>query len=87
MNWEIFGMVAGAITVSGFIPQIIKGYKNKTLDDLSYLLNSLIGLGMLMWIFYGIKIGSASVIAANIVGVSLNMTLIIMKYYFSNNKN
>jgi len=29
MNWEIFGIMAGLITSSGFIPQIIKGYKTK----------------------------------------------------------
>lgn len=87
MNWEIFGLVAGAITVSGFLPQIIKGYKTKSLKDLSYLLSTLIGVGMFMWIIYGIVFGSLSIIVANTVGVILNLTLLVMKYNYSKNKN
>ena len=87
MNWEIFGLVAGAITVSGFLPQIIKGYKTKSLNDLSYLLSTLIGVGMFMWIIYGIVFGSLSIIVANVVGVTLNLILLIMKYNYSKKKN
>jgi len=82
MNWEIWGIVAGLITASGFIPQIIKGYKTKKLDDLSYFLNGLISLGMCMWFVYGIQIKSLSVVVANIIGVTLNITLIVMKYRY-----
>lgn len=85
MNWEIFGLVAGAITVSGFLPQIIKGYKTKSLKDLSYLLSTLIGVGMFMWVIYGAVFGSLSIILANTVGVTLNLTLLIMKYKYSKN--
>ncbi|MFH1126740.1 MAG: SemiSWEET family transporter [archaeon] len=83
MNWELFGLAAGAITVSGFFPQIIKGYMTKKMDDLSYFFNILIGVGMLMWIIYGIKINSLAVIATNIVGVSCNLIMILMKYKYS----
>ena len=87
MNWEVFGLVAGAITVSGFFPQIIKGYQTKSLKDLSYLLSTLIGVGMFMWIIYGVVFGSLSIIVANTVGVILNLTLLIMKYNYSKKEN
>ena len=83
MNWELFGMAAGAITSSGFLPQIIKGYRTKKLEDLSYFMNILLGAGMVMWIVYGLHIMSISVVAANLVGVSLNIILIVMKYVYS----
>lgn len=83
MNWELFGLAAGAMTISGFIPQIIKGYMTKRLDDLSYLLGILISIGMLMWLFYGIHIKSISLIIANIMGVLFNLTLVFMKYIYS----
>ena len=31
LTWEIFGIIAGLITASGFFPQIIKGYRTKRL--------------------------------------------------------
>jgi len=35
---EIFGLMAGAVTSIGFIPQLIKGYKTKKLDDITYFM-------------------------------------------------
>ena len=83
MNWEIFGIIAGIFTVSGFIPQIVKGYRIKKLDDLSYFLSVLICIGMSMWLVYGFHIQSIAVILSNIAGVSLNLILFIMKYKYS----
>ena len=83
MNWELFGLIAGGITVSSFIPQIIKGYRTKKLHDLSYFLGIFFSLGMIMWIIYGVHIKSLSVIISNVVGASLSFLLIIMKYYYS----
>ncbi len=83
MNWEIFGLAAGAITVSGFVPQILKGYKTKHLKDLSYMMNALLCLGMGMWLIYGINKRDVAIIAANIAGVTFNIILMAMKYYYS----
>ena len=83
MNWDAWGLVAGAITVSGFLPQIWKGYKTKHLKDLSYMMNALLGLGMGMWLVYGIVQKDVAIIAANIVGVTFNIVLILMKFYYS----
>jgi len=86
MNLEVIGLIAAAITTSGFIPQIIKGYRTKSLEDLSYLLNLLLGSGMFLWLIYGLLIGSFSVIVANIFGVILNVTLLLMKYHYASQK-
>ena len=83
MFWELWGIAAGLVVGSGYIPQIIKGYKTKRLDDLSYYLNILMGFGMLMWIIYGLAISSLAVIATNMLGVFLNSVLLVMKYYYS----
>ena len=83
MNWELFGLAAGAITVSGFVPQIVKGYKTKHLKDLSYMMNALLLSGMTMWFFYGINKRSVAIVATNLIGMAFNLALLIMKYYYS----
>ncbi len=83
MNWDAFGLVAGTITMAGFIPQILKGYKTKHLKDLSYGMNGLLGIGMAMWLVYGINRKDIAIIAANIAGVIFNATLIAMKFHYS----
>ncbi|MBI2140894.1 SemiSWEET transporter [Candidatus Woesearchaeota archaeon] len=82
MNWEIVGFAAGILTTFGFVPQIIKGYKTKHLGDLSYLMNASLTLGMSLWLSYGISKKDIVIIAANIAGIALNITLILMKYHY-----
>jgi len=86
VTWEILGIIAGLVTVSGYIPQIIKGYKTKRLEDLSYFLNVLIGLGEFMWTIYGFVINSLAVITTSSLCVILNLKLILMKYSYSKKK-
>lgn len=82
MNWELFGLAAGAITVSGFVPQIIQGYRTKHLRDLSYMMNGLLAFGMGMWLVYGLARKDAAIIVANIAGITFNVMLILMKLYY-----
>ena len=82
MNWQLFGIIAGGFTSFGFVPQIIQGYKTKHLKDLSYLMNGLLGFGMGMWLVYGIAQKDVAIIAANIGGITFNIVLIMMKFYY-----
>ena len=81
---EIFGLIAGAITSMGYIPQIYKGYKTKKLDDVSYYMPGILAIGMFLWFVYGIILNAIAVIVANIFGVSCSILLIIMKKIYSN---
>ena len=85
MNWQLFGIVAGAITSFGFVPQIWKGYKTKHLNDMSYIMNALLTTGFGMWLIYGINKKDFAIIAANIAGIAFNVTLMAMKHTYSRN--
>jgi MtN3 and saliva related transmembrane protein len=74
--------MAGGITSLGFIPQLIKGYQTKKLDDISYLMPIVLAFGMLLWLIYGIFLSDLPIIAANIFGIGCNITLVVMKKYY-----
>lgn len=76
------GIMAGGITSLGFIPQLIKGYQTKKLDDISYLMPIVLAFGMLLWLIYGIFLSDLPIIAANIFGIGCNITLVVMKKYY-----
>ena len=82
MNWQIWGLVAGAVTSFGFVPQIWKGYKTKHLKDMSYMMNALLTTGFTMWLIYGLNAKDIAIISANIVGITFNIALIAMKYHY-----
>lgn len=79
----MLGISAGIITLSGFIPQIYKGWKTKRLDDLSYFMPAVIGIGMFLWVIYGIFRNDVVIVLINIIGILLNIILLLMKFYYS----
>ena len=80
---EIIGLFAGIITSAGFLPQLIKGYRTKKLDDISYFMPIVLAIGMTLWLIYGILLEALAVIGANIFSIGCSITLIIMKKRYS----
>lgn len=76
---ELFGLIAGFVTSMGFIPQLIKGYRTKKLEDVSFLMPAVLAVGMTMWFIYGFLIEALAVMIANTFGVTCCIILIIMK--------
>ncbi|CAE6498900.1 SemiSWEET family sugar transporter [Candidatus Nitrosotenuis uzonensis] len=79
----LVGSIASALVSSSFIPQIIKGYRTKKLEDVSYLLMILISAGMSLWIVYGIEKQDYVIIGANVTTIGLNMLLLALKIKYS----
>lgn len=75
----LVGSIASVLVSSSFIPQIIKGYRTKRLNDVSYLLMILISVGMSLWIVYGIEKQDMVIVGANTATIALNMTLLGLK--------
>ena len=80
---ELFGLVAGAVTSAGFIPQLVRGYRTKKLEDVSYFMPIVLTVGMTLWFIYGLFLGALAVIVANIFGVVCCLTLISLKKIYS----
>lgn len=80
---ELFGLLAGAVTSMGFIPQLIRGYKTKKLDDISYFMPIVLAFGMALWFIYGFLLNAMAVMIANIFGAACCLVLIAMKKMYS----
>jgi MtN3 and saliva related transmembrane protein len=80
---EILGLIAGAVTSMGYLPQLYKGFKTKKLDDISYYMPTILAIGMFLWLIYGIILEALAVIIANAFGISCSIGLIIMKNKYS----
>ena len=79
MNPEIIGSIAGVLTTSAYVPQVIKVLRERHTTSLSLLMYSMITVGGALWCFYGVLIGSLSVIIANGIGLGLSLIILIMK--------
>lgn len=77
------GWLAAFLTSTTFIPQIIKGFRTRKLNDLSLLMLLTTFSGISLWLIYGLVVKDTIIIVANIVTLTSVSTLIIMKYYYS----
>jgi MtN3 and saliva related transmembrane protein len=83
-DWMVLGLVAGFLTTIGFVPQLVKGYRTKRMDDVSLVMPMLLSAGMALWLGYGLMIDSLPIIFWNIVAIGLNLGMIVLKLKFSN---
>jgi MtN3 and saliva related transmembrane protein len=76
---EVVGMAAGTLTTLAFLPQVLKIYRTKSARDVSYLMFLIFSTGVLLWLIYGILVGSVPIIAANVVTLALAVVVIVLK--------
>jgi MtN3 and saliva related transmembrane protein len=73
------GLIAGALTALSYTPQVLRIWRRRSAADLSYVaLFSLIS-GTVLWLWYGVLVLSVPVIAANIVSLVLNLSILALK--------
>jgi MtN3 and saliva related transmembrane protein len=73
------GLIAGVLTTTAFIPQVLKIYRSKSGKDISARMYSILSTGMVLWLIYGIFVRSVPLILANAVTLVLALAIIILK--------
>jgi MtN3 and saliva related transmembrane protein len=79
MTMGVIGIVAGILILSGWVPQIVRGYKTKRLNDVSAYLMILIFAGAALWLVYGIALDDVYIMGVNIAAMILTMIVLSMK--------
>ena len=77
--YESIGIIAAILTTSAFIPQVYKIYKEKKAQGVSLTMYLIMFVGVLLWLVYGILIGSIAILVANSVTAILQLFVIIFK--------
>lgn len=73
------GLVAGTLTTIAYLPQLIKTWKSKSADDISWSMLMILCLGIVLWLVYGIAVHDLPLIAANIVTLILASIILGLK--------
>jgi len=82
-NWvEIVGLVAGFLTTAAYLPQVLKVWRSRSARDVSLGMFSLMVVGLLLWLAYGLLIGSLALILSNTVTLILATLILIGKLRF-----
>lgn len=75
---EIIGYIAGAITTTCLLPQVVHIIRNKSSNDVSLLSYVLLATGVSMWFIYGILQYDLRIIITNAVSFVLCLFIILL---------
>lgn len=76
---ELLGWFAGAFVTFSLLPQIIRVFKLRSAREISLLFNSLLLIGIVLWLGYGIAIDRVPIIIWNAIGAILTALLLAAK--------
>jgi MtN3 and saliva related transmembrane protein len=79
---KIVGFCAIVTTVISLIPQIIRTHKTHSVEDVSLWMLIDFLLNAVLWIVYGVLIGSREVLVANILMGIFSVWLLVLKFYY-----
>jgi MtN3 and saliva related transmembrane protein len=87
MDSEVVGIIAGALSCTTFLPQVIKTWKSKSTKDVSLVMFLIASLGTTLWLVYGILIHSISIIGTNIIVLIFTLTMLFLIFRNKGNKD
>ncbi|EKE78095.1 SemiSWEET family sugar transporter [Oceanibaculum indicum] len=79
---ELVGGIAAVLTTLSFLPQVLKAWRSRSARDVSLLMLLLFLAGVLLWLCYGLALGSMPLILANAVTAVLILAILAAKLRF-----
>ena len=83
---QIIGIVAGVLTSTSMIPQLIKIIKEKEAEDVSIVMILVLISGLSAWTVYGFMRKDIPIIATNVFSLLVNITMLIFRIKYSGTK-
>jgi MtN3 and saliva related transmembrane protein len=80
--WILIGVLAAILTMFGFVPQIVKMYRTKSVTDVSVLTLFQFTAGVSLWAVYGYAIQDAVVIGANLISLLTLIAALSLYYHY-----
>ena len=85
--WYAVGAVAAALTSFGFVPQILKMWRTKSVRDVSPIMIVQFIAGVLLWTVYGVHLRDPVVMAANLVSLATLIVVLLLYFRFFKRDN
>lgn len=73
------GLVAGSLTTLAYFPQVLKTWRSRSADGMSWSMLVILCIGVGMWLIYGLYSQDTPVILANLLTLLFSSTILVMK--------
>jgi len=75
----LLGLLAGVLTTTAFVPQVVKTWRTKSAEDISLVMFIMLVTGIVLWLAYGLLIRSLPLILSNGIAVFLTGSILYFK--------
>ena len=79
---DTIGFAAGILIAISMIPQLVKSYKTKKVEDVSLLMLFIALVGTALWVIYGYLISSYPIMAMDGFGFFVTLLTLFMKIMY-----
>jgi MtN3 and saliva related transmembrane protein len=76
---QLIGLAAGTLTTLSFVPQVIRAWRTRSVNDLSMEMLVTFNIGVALWTVYGIALGEFPIILTNSITLGLALILLVFK--------
>ena len=79
---EIIGYSAGVLTLFNMLPQVVKSYRTKSVEDVSFPMVLIFVISVMLWTIYGFMINNLPLIITDFGGfvIGLVQIFLMLKY-------
>jgi MtN3 and saliva related transmembrane protein len=82
---EVLGLVAGFGTTFAAMPDLIAMLRRRSTAGMNPRMAAIMGLFQILWVFYGLLIGSRPVVVWNVIAILVNFISVGAYFYFARN--
>jgi MtN3 and saliva related transmembrane protein len=79
---DAIGLAAGVLTTIAFVPQLLRILRTRSAYDVSWLMFTILSIGSVLWLWYGIRLDSLPLVATNVVTLTLQLSIFFLKWRY-----
>lgn len=80
--YEFIGGAAVALSCFGLLPQILKGFKTKSMKDISWIFIFIVITATILWFIYGKYRNDWAIMLTNSIVFGFAIILLILKFMY-----
>jgi len=73
------GIVAGTLTTFAYFPQVVKTWRSRSADGMSWSMLIILCMGISLWLVYGVYANDTPLILANLFTLMFSSTILAVK--------
>jgi len=75
----LLGILAGVCMTGSFVPQVVKAWRDGETNAISTRMYVIISVAFVLWLGYGVMIGSWPMIVFNVLNLALAGMILVLK--------